>query len=95
MVSLKQHDGIRLWGKITTHTNQPLAHIPLKLVKCTHLDSTPHYETIAYTLSDHEGFYQFHIHSDEKAWYKVVVEHTQQGKKIMWDDAHITCSYST
>ncbi|MGL4737879.1 MAG: hypothetical protein ACRCW2_10535 [Cellulosilyticaceae bacterium] len=82
-VTVAQFTSVRLWGQIVNCNNEPVANAQIKLVKIVCKGDTKDYISIAHTTSNHQGFYQFDICSDEIAWYKVLVGKSTTGKEII------------
>lgn len=79
-VRVDEFNSKRLWGQILNTKDQPVGNSLVKLVKVTCVGGKKHYEGIAHTNTDCEGFYQFDICADEPCdCYKVVVNKAVTG----------------
>lgn len=84
----------RIWGQILNCCDIPVQSALIKLLKVQkNKDKTNDYVSIAHTVSDCEGFYQFDIcDNDNNNMYKIIVGSTVCGEGAVIDIDEGNCN---
>ena len=74
-VVVSEHKSIRLWGQVKNREGLAVGNALVKLLKIIYSGSRIVYQSVASTISDSEGFYQFDLVCPlcEDSTYKVLV----------------------
>lgn len=93
-VKVDEFNSKRIWGQVVNCKNEPVPNSLVKLVRVVCQGNKKHYEGIAHTITDCEGFYQFDVcENNDNECYKLIINKAVTGQELVIDTQGGNCGY--
>ncbi|MGL4741641.1 MAG: hypothetical protein ACRC41_12665 [Sarcina sp.] len=92
-VRVDEFQSKRIWGQVVNCKNEPIPNTLVKLVRVVCQGNRKHYEGVAHTVSDCEGFYQFDVcDNGDNECYKIIINKAVTGQELVIDTQGGNCN---
>ena len=91
-VKVNEFESKRIWGQVLNCCNEPVPNSLVKLVRVVCQGNRKHYEGVAHTITDCEGFYQFDVcDNNDNECYKIIINKAITGQELVIDTQGGNC----